>query len=234
MCLVTNERGTIQGCRLPDPPCWSAICSALWFSSPEQCTWTSTDGIFSLWLPPINNRRPVFHLGISLLQPLEYLCSRRVGHITHFYPWESSWIKTMALFQGLIRNFNLRSSMPCSAWLNDFAPIFNLLFIELLTMMTQWYGYNFLIAVSFVGIRLSYVSFPQTVPQTVPMMRCFDVSMKNLLNKQSIVRWFGIPWRSFDVSVIQRCYIYFIDLKSVQIILLSTKWIARTRNIPNL
>ena len=78
--------------------------------------------------------------------------------------------------------------------------------------MTPWYGYTFLIAVSFVGIPLSYVSSPQTVP----MMQCFDVSMNNLLNEQSIVRWFEMSWGSFDISVIQRCYIYFIDLKSVQ------------------
>ena len=77
--------------------------------------------------------------------------------------------------------------------------------------MTPWYGYTFLIAVSFVGIRLLYVSSPLTVP----MMRRFDVSMNNLLNKQSIVWWFEMSWRSFDISVIQRCYIYFIDLKSV-------------------
>ena len=43
---------------------------------------------------------------------------------------------------------------------------------------------HFYISVSFVGIRLSYVSSPQTVP----MMRCFGVSLNNLLNKQSIVR----------------------------------------------
>ena len=122
----------------------------------------------------------------------------------------------------------LRSSIPCSAWPNGCAPISNLFFISLLTMMTPWYGYTFLIAVSSVGIRLSYVSSPQTVP----MMRCFDVSMNNLLNKQSIVQWFEMPWRPFDVSVIQRFYIYFINLKSVQIILLSTKWIVRTRKYP--
>ena len=67
--------------------------------------------------------------------------------------------------------------------------------------MTPWYGYTFPIAVSVVGIRLSYVSFHQTVP----MMRCFDVSMNNLLNKQYCpVIWnvMTLIWRLCDTTLL--------------------------------
>ena len=55
--------------------------------------------------------------------------------------------------------------------------------------MTPWYGYMFYITVSFVGIRLSYVSSP---------LWCEPEQSA----EQSIVRLFDMSWGPFDVSVI--------------------------------
>ena len=118
----------------------------------------------------------------------------------------------------------LLSSIPYSEWPNGCGPIFNLFFI-ITDYDDTMIWIHFYITVSFVGICLSYVSSPKTVP----MMRCFGVSLNNLLNKQSIVRWFEMSWRPFGVSVIWHCYIYFIDVKAFQLMLLSTTWIVWTR-----
>ena len=89
----------------------------------------------------------------------------------------------------------LLSSIPCSEWLNGCGPIFNLTFIitdDDDTMIGIHFSHNCLFCGSppFVCEFLS----------DWPMMRCFGVSLNNLLNKQSIVRWFEMPWRPFDVS----------------------------------
>ena len=123
----------------------------------------------------------------------------------------------------------LRSGIPCSAWPNVCAPIFDLLFI-----ITDYDDTMIWIHFSHCCLFCGNPPFVCESPSDCANDADISVSMNNLLNKQSIVRRFEMSWRSFDVSMIQRCYIYFIDLKSVQMILLSTKWFVRTRNIPNL
>ena len=54
-----------------------------------------------------------------------------------------------------------------------------------------------------------YKIYNQDVPHLFDdfFMYNYDEGMNNLLSKQFIFRRFEMSWRSFDVSVIQRCYI---------------------------